>query len=120
MSELSFPYRISGSGRTATEADAARHARDLIEMVLFTAPGERVNRPEFGAGLMELLFDTNSEAMETAADFLIRSAIQRHLSDILTIADLGIRRDEGRIEISLSYVLRDSGETVSSRFRREL
>lgn len=120
MSWLSFPYRLHGSGRTATTEDVARHARDLIEAVLFTSPGERVNRPDFGSGLRELLFDTNSEALETAADFLIRSAIQRHLSDVLTVADLGIRRDDGVLEITLSYVLRETGETASSIFRREV
>ena len=119
MSWLSFPYRVDGGGRTATTDAAAAHARDLIEAVLFTSLGERVNRPDFGSGLLELVFDTNSEALGTAADFLIRSAVQRHLSEVLTIADLALRRDDGVLEITLSYVLRDSGETVRSSFRRE-
>lgn len=120
MSNVSVPYRISGGGRTATTDEAGRHARDLIEAVLFTSPGERVNRPDFGSGLREMLFDTNSEALETAADFLIQSAIQRHLSDILTVTELTIRRDEGVLEISLAYVLRETGERDSQIFRREV
>jgi len=120
MTDLSAPFRIDGAGRTATTGDARRHARDLIEAVLFTAPGERVNRPDFGSGLLEMLFDTNNQALETAADFLIQSAIQKHLSEILTVSELSLRRDEGLLEITLSYVLRDTGETVSDTFTREI
>ncbi|WP_374637598.1 GPW/gp25 family protein, partial [Paracoccus sp. (in: a-proteobacteria)] len=117
---LSAPYRIDGSGRTAMTGDIRRHARDLIEAVLFTSPGERVNRPDFGSGLLDMVFDTNNQALETAADFLIQSAIQRHLSEILTVSELALHRDEGVLEITLSYVLRDSGETVTDSFRREV
>ena len=120
MTNLSYPYRVDGGGRTATTQDPARHARDLIEAVLFTAPGERVNRPEFGSGLLELLFDTNSEALDTAADFLIRSSVQRHLSELLTISGLTIRRDEGKLEITISYLLRATGETLTSSFGHEV
>ena len=120
MSWLSAPYRIDGSGRTAMTGDIRRHARDLIEAVLFTSPGERVNRPDFGSGLLDMVFDTNNQALETAADFLIQSAIQRHLSEILTVSELSVRRDEGLLEITLSYVLRDSGETVTDSFRHEV
>lgn len=120
MDWLSAPYRIDGSGRTALTGDIRRHARDLIEAVLFTSPGERVNRPDFGSGLLDMLFDTNNQALETAADFLIQSAIQRHLSEVLTVSELSLRRDEGLLEITLSYVLRDTGEAVSDTFRREV
>ncbi len=120
MSNLSAPYRIDGTGRTATTGDFGRHARDMIEAVLFTAPGERINRPDFGSGLSELLFDSNNPALETAADFLIRSAIQKHLSDILTVTELTLQRAEGVVEITLSYVLRETGETGRHSFRREV
>ena len=55
MDWLSAPYRVDGSGRTAMTGDMRRHARDLIEAVLFTTPGERVNRPDFGSGLLDML-----------------------------------------------------------------
>lgn len=120
MSWLSAPYRIDGTGRSAVTDDPRRHAHDLIEAVLFTAPGERVNRPDFGSGILEMLFDTNNQALETAADFLIQSAIQKHLSEILTVSQLSLRRDDGMLEITLSYVLRETGEPVSDTFRREV
>lgn len=119
MTDLAAPYRTDGSGRTATTDSAARHARDLIEAVLLTIPGERVNRPDFGSGIAELLFEPGNEALETAADFLVRSAIQRHLSDVLTVTDLGIVRHEGALEIRISYVLAETGGRDRLTIRRD-
>ena len=59
MQTLDFPYHVDGTGRSATTG-AADHVRDLIEQVLFTAPGERVMRPDFGSGLLALVFEPNS------------------------------------------------------------
>jgi phage baseplate assembly protein W len=120
MQHLSSPYRIDGTGRSATTTDLRAHARALIEAVIFTAPGERVNRPDFGSGILDMLFDANSQALETAAEFLIRSAIQKHLSDILTVAALDLRRDEGLLEITLSYDLRATGERFTDTLRQEV
>ena len=51
--EIAYPFHVDGRGRSAP-ADANEHIRQMIEQVLFTAPGERVNRPEFGTGLLQL------------------------------------------------------------------
>ena len=117
---LSQPYRVDGTGRTATITDRHAHARNLVEAVLFTAPGERVNRPAFGSGIYEMLFDANSQALETAADFLIQSAIQQHLSDVVTVEALEVRRDEGTLEIVLTYGLRGAEERYTDTFTREV
>ncbi len=117
---LDFPYRIDGAGRTASTDDARRHVRNLIEAVLFTAPGERVNRPEFGSGLRELLFDVNSEAMASATEFMVQSAIQRYLSDLVVIESLEVERDEGRLNVTLTYALRAEEERVTEIFSREV
>jgi phage baseplate assembly protein W len=113
---LTSPYRVDGTGRTATTADRAAHARALIGAVLFTAPGERVMRPDFGAGLRTLLFDANSDAMETAAEFLIRAALQAHLSEIVSLVEVVLSREEGTLTIRLVYDLRDTGERVATTF----
>ena len=55
---LDFPYHFDSHGRTAA-IDYDAHIRDLIEQVLFTAPGERVNRPDFGSGLLRLVFGSH-------------------------------------------------------------
>lgn len=113
---LLSPFRVDGTGRTATTADRAAYARSLIGAVLFTAPGERLMRPDFGAGLRTLLFDTNSDAMETAAEFLIRAALQAHLSDIVSLVEVVLTRDEGVLTIRLVYDLRDTGERIATAF----
>ena len=120
MTYLDQPYRGDGTGRTATTTDERRRVRNLLEAVLFTAPGERVNRPDFGSGVVEMLFDANSEALETAADFLIRSAIQRHLSNVLVLDSLEVSRNEGELQIVLTYTPLGSDERVEETLAREV
>lgn len=116
---LDLAYRVDGTGRTATTDDQARRIRNLIEAVLFTAPGERLNRPDFGSGIHEMLFDNNSDALSTAADFLIRSAIQRHLSDLVIIDSLTTERIEAELRIFLSYAIIGEDERRTDTFVRE-
>jgi len=118
MSYLDLPYQMSGSGRTATTDDRARRVRNLLYAVLFTAPGERVMRPEFGSGIQEMLFDANSEALETAADFLIRSSVQRYLSDVLVLDALSVARHEGELQITVTYGLVGEDERLTETFSR--
>ena len=76
MDTLDYPYHFDGRGRTAT-TDTADHIRDLIEQVLFTAPGERVNRPDFGSGLLRLVFAPNSDALAAATHLAVQGALQQ-------------------------------------------
>src|SRR5215475_4791994 len=75
---LDYPYTIGGRGRTSTTGDDD-HIRDMIEQVLFTNPGERVNRPDFGCGLKRLLFMPNSQPLAAATQMLVKSALQKWL-----------------------------------------
>lgn len=116
MSYLDQSYRVDGSGRTAITDDRARRVRNLLEAVLFTSPGERVMRPDFGSGVSEMLFDSNSEALETAADSLIRSFVQRHLSDVLVLQRLSVNRNEGELHITVVYSLVGEEEQLTDTF----
>ncbi len=118
MSYLDFPYHIDATGRTATTDSRARRVRNLLEAVLFTVSGERVMRPEFGSGIPEMLFDSNSEALETAADFQIRASVQRHLSDVLVLEELTVNRDEGEMHITVTYSLVGEEERQTETFSR--
>ena len=69
--QIAFPFHIDGRGRVAG-ADEAAHVRQMIEQVLFTVPGERINRPEFGCGLQQLVFDPNSDELAATTEFLIQ------------------------------------------------
>ena len=86
---IDFPLHLDGGGRTAT-TDDDDHIRDMIEQVLFTNPGERVNRPDFGSGLLQLVFAPNSTELAAALQFTIQAALQRWLGDLIELpADRG-------------------------------
>ena len=85
-----FPYGISASGRTATSARRA-YVRGLIEQVLFTAPGERVNRPTFGTGLQQFVFAPSSAEVATATEFTIQSALLQWLGEVIRVEGVAVQ-----------------------------
>jgi len=86
--DVDFPFRLDGRGRTAT-SDRAGHLRDLIEQLLFTAPGERVNRPSFGTGLLQLVFLPNSEPLAAATQAAVQGALGQLLGDLIEVKEKG-------------------------------
>lgn len=106
---LDYPFQFDGSGRTAT-SDDADHVRDLIEQVLFTSPGERVNRPTFGSGLMQLVFAPNSDALAAATQVSVHGALQQWLGDILMVEGVDVRRDDAALRVTVRYALRQTQE----------
>jgi phage baseplate assembly protein W len=115
--DVAFPYRIDGRGRTA-EADPERHVRDLVEQVLFTTPGERVNRPTFGSGVMALLFEPLDEARAAAAEHAVQAALQRWLGDVILLEGVDVESDDSRLEVTVSYVVRRTDERRVERLSR--
>jgi phage baseplate assembly protein W len=116
--EIRFPFGFNGRGRTA-EAEADAHLRQLIEQVLFTYPGERVNRPDFGSGLMQLVFAPSGEELATAAQFLVQGALQRWLGDRIQVEDVAVEAGEGRLTVQVRYAVSRTGERRVERFERE-
>jgi hypothetical protein len=114
---LAYPYRFDGRGRTA-EADDATHVRDLIEQLLFTLPGERVNRPDFGSGLMQLLFAPLSDELAATTQFLVQGSLQQWLGDLITVEQVRVTRDGSALRVLVQFVIRRSGERRSERFER--
>jgi uncharacterized protein len=109
MNWLAHPYHAA-LGRTARRDDNA-HARDMLELVLFTAPGERLNRPDFGCGLNQLVFLGNSPELALSVDLTVRGAVQRWLSGVLTLEELSVRSDDATLVIDMTYRLHSSGES---------
>ena len=107
MRELDFPYRFDGFGRTAT-TDRDDHVRDLIEQVLLTAPGERVMRPDFGSGLLALVFEPNSTTLAASTQMLVQSALAQHLSHLIAVQAIDVANDDGALRVTVTYTaLRD-------------
>lgn len=119
MTNLAFPYRIDPGGRTASVEDAD-HIRDLVEQLLFTMPGERAMRPDFGSGLMQLVFQPNSDELATAVQFLVQGSLQQWLGDLITVEAVDLASDESTIDVSVRYVIRRSGERRAETFQRSV
>jgi phage baseplate assembly protein W len=100
--DLDYPFRVDRTGRVAT-TDADDHLRDMIHQVLFTNPGERVNRPDFGCGLLQLVFMPNSDALAAATQFTVQGALQRWLGDIIQVERVEVTAEESRLQVSVSY-----------------
>ena len=109
MAYVDFPFQFDGKGRTRT-TNRDEYIRDLIRQVLFTSPGERVNRPEFGCGLLLLVFAPNSEALQAATQFQVQTALQRWLADVLTVDDVQVASDESRLDVTVVYTRLDIAE----------
>jgi hypothetical protein len=106
---LDFPFGVDAGGATAT-AGVDDHVRDLIMQVLFTNPGERVNRPEFGCGLRSLVFLPNSSALAAATQALVKGALQTWLEREIHVEAVQIEPRDERLEVTVAYRRRTDGE----------
>jgi len=102
--QIGFPYRIDARQRTA-EAGEEDHIRDLMEQVLFTNPGERVNRPDFGAGLDQLVFGPAGTEVATTVQALIQGALQQWLADRVRIEAVQVTVVEAAVTVTVQYSL---------------
>jgi phage baseplate assembly protein W len=100
---LDYPLHIDGRGRIAA-TDEDDHIRDLIEQVLFTDPGERVNLPDFGCGIKQLVFAPNSDVLATATQFTVSHALQKWLGDLIDVRSVDVRALEETLQIQIVYV----------------
>jgi uncharacterized protein len=114
---VAFPLRADARGRTA-RADDSDHVRDLIEQVLFTAPGERVNRPTFGSGLMQLVFDPNRQEVATATQMLVQSSLQQWLGDLIQVEDATVEGGAEMLVVTIAYRLVRTQERRVEQFAR--
>jgi phage baseplate assembly protein W len=114
---IDFPFHFDGHGRTAT-TDDDDHIRDMIEEFLFTNPGERVNRPDFGSGLLQMVFAPNSPELATALQATIQAGLQRWLSDVIDVQKLDVTTEEATLRVTISYVVRRTQQQQTAQFAR--
>src|SRR3954465_915070 len=106
---IDYPFAIDNRGRTAT-TDEDNHIRDMIEQVLFTNPGERVNRPDFGCGLRRLVFMPNSQPLAAATQVLVKSALQQWLQNEIQVEKVEVTAADNELTVTVAYINRDSGK----------
>lgn len=117
--EIAYPFRIDSRGRTAS-SDAERHVRDLIEQVLFTMPGERVNRPDFGCGIMQLVFAPNSSELASATQFLVQGQLQQWLGDLIQVEAVKVESVDSALNVTVQYMIRRTQQLQVAQFSREV
>jgi hypothetical protein len=117
--QIGFPLRIDQNRRTAT-VDDDTHVRDLIEQLLFTAPGERVMRPTFGSGVLQLVFAPNSVELAATTQFLVEGALHQWLGDLIEVGGVSVTAEEATLRVEIQYVVKASQQTRVDVFERTL
>ena len=117
--EIAYPFRIDGRGRVA-DATENDHVRQMIEQVLFTIPGERVNRPDFGCGLQQLIFAPNSTELAAATEFIVKGALEQWLGDVIQVEALRVEAIDSKLEITIRFLIRRTQERKIELFSREV
>ena len=119
MLNIDYPFHFDGRGRTALTG-TNDHIRDMIEQFLFTNPGERVNRPDFGSGLLQMVFAPNSPELAAALQHTIQAGIQRWLGDLIEIRKLDVTSQDATLRVELHYLVRRTGEEQNETFERSV
>jgi len=114
---LDHPVHFDAHGRTARTTDDD-HLRDMIELVLFTSPGERVNRPDFGAGLLQLVFLPNSDELAATVQFLVQGALQQWLGDLIQVSAVVVDVEDSTLRVIVDYIVLRTRERQVAQFER--
>jgi len=117
--EIDFPYHVDGRRRTAaTSADD--HLRDLIEQVLFTAPGERVMRPDFGSGLLGLVFEPGGPELVATTQHLVQGSLQQELGHLIAVESVQVSQDDGVLTVEVRFVALRTQQRAGASFVRSI
>lgn len=112
---IAFPFQIDGHGRTAS-VGADRHIRDMLEQLLFTNPGERLNRPDFGSGLLQAVFQPNSTELAAALQFSLQGALQQTLGDLIQLQRVQVANDDATLQVRVQYLVRGEQQSQIAQF----
>ncbi len=112
---IDFPFHFDNRGRTAT-TDDDDHIRDMIEEFLFTNPGERVNRPDLGSGLLQMVFAPNSPEIASALQFTIQAGLQRWLGDLIVAQKVEVTSEDSTLSVLVQYVVKRTNQTQTATF----
>ena len=115
--QIAYPLQLNAHGRTELVSEEA-HIRGMIEQLLFTHPGERVNRPEFGSGLLQLVFAANSPELASALQFTTAAALQEHLGDVVDVQELVVQAEDSTLSVTVKYRVRRTQEIKTETFVR--
>lgn len=106
FTSIHYPIGIDpGLGRLATERSYDKHVEQMIMQVLMTAPGERINQPEFGCGVRRMLFAPNSDVSASLAQVSVQQSLDRWLGTVIKVDAVAVTAVDAVLAISISYIL---------------
>lgn len=117
--QIDYPIKLDGHGLTAL-TNHEDHIRDMIEQVLFTTPGERVNRPTFGSGIMRLVFAPNSEELVATTQFLVQGSLQQWLGHLIHIEAVKVEGIDATVNITVAYMVLRTQQRGVAEISREV
>ncbi|MEM8961942.1 MAG: GPW/gp25 family protein [Acidobacteriota bacterium] len=117
--QIDYPFRLDELRRTATTGED-EHLRDLIEQVLFTAPGERVNRPDFGSGLMQMIFGAASPTVATSVQGAVQGCLQQWLGDRILVEAVEVESDDSQLRVTVQFTKIRNRERLVTVIEREV
>jgi phage baseplate assembly protein W len=116
---IDFPLHFDNLGRTASASDED-HVRQMIEQLLFSKAGERVNRPDFGGSLMQLVFAPNSPELAAALQFTVQAALQRYLADVIDLRSFQVTSEDNILHVELDYIILRTGQSATAQFSSQV
>jgi hypothetical protein len=116
---IDTPFHFNRQGRSAATTDAD-HIRDMVEALLFTTPGERVNRPNFGSGLLQMVFEPNSAEVAAALQYLVQSNLNQYLGELIELEEVAVESRGATLTVTVRYAIRRTGERRTEEFTRSL
>lgn len=116
---LAFPFRISSDGRPE-RVDRRTTLRHQLEQLLFTLPGTRVNRPEFGCGVQRLVFEGADIEAAATAEYLISTSIRRYLGELVSLDTVRVSVDDSTLYIDILYTRLETATEEAMSFQRPL
>jgi uncharacterized protein len=111
---LGFPFRIDGTGAVLAESGDPL-LRSKILQLLLTSPGERVNLPEYGTRLKDLVFDPNNDVLAAATEFAVARALMRFLGDELQVDSVQVSADGSELNVDIIYLRKSDLQTERLR-----
>ena len=113
---IDFPFHVDNRQRTAVTTDDD-HIRDLIEQLLLTGPGERVNRPAFGGGLQQLVFAGNSPELAATVQFMVQGNLQQYLGDLIDVDGVQVDSVDAVLQVRVDYIVKRTQQRRTAQFQ---
>lgn len=115
--QLKYSLQFDALGKTA-ESTQDEHIKSMIEQVLFTNPGERVNRPDFGCGLLHQVFEPNSNEMAAATQYLVQGSLNQWLGDLIEVNDVEVISEDASLQVRVDFTILRSQQRQIAQFTR--